>query len=283
MITESALKPRLKIQTEQGIECLELPRESTWTFGRSAQNSVPLSDPFASRYHAKLEVNHSLCCCFVDLKSRNGTLLNDHPLTSPVWLKHGDRISIGETTITFEFESVLEFPPEVAPIVFMVQGLTIQGEIWREIFHHLSIPIVWESSSATLKQNFEQRSLSQTLPKFLLLDVQVHNNAYLFCRWCHQNFPQVQIFLLDSLRKEVSPVERRVALKSGALNLFPAMNRRSLVLRSAETLTEINEVLQKVGNDLLSKEEFLPILQRVYERMDNVIGADDELERMSRF
>jgi pSer/pThr/pTyr-binding forkhead associated (FHA) protein len=275
MITESALKPRLKIQTEQGIEYLELSRESTWTFGRSSQNSVPLSDPFASRYHAKLEVNHSLCCCFVDLKSRNGTLLNDRSLTSPVWLKHGDRISIGETIIIFESAPVV--PPEVTPTVFMVQGLTIQGEIWREIFDHLSIPIVWESSSATLKQTFEQRALSQTLPKFLLLDVQVHNNAYLFCRWCHQNFPQVQIFLLDSLRKEISPVERRVALKSGALNLFPAMNRCSLVLRSTETLAELNEVLQSVGNALLTKAEFLTILQRVYERMDDVIGAADEL------
>jgi FHA domain len=268
MITESALKPRLKIQTEQGIECLELSGESTWTFGRSSQNSVSLRDPFASRYHAKLEVNHSLCCCFVDLKSRNGTLLNDRPLTSPVWLKHGDRISIGETTIIFESKPEA---PEIAPTVFMVQGLTLQGEIWREIFDHLRVPIVWESSSATLKQTFEARALSQTLPKFLLLDVQVHNNAYLFCRWCHQNFPQVQIFLLDSLRKEVSPVERRVALKSGALNLFPAMNRRSLVLRSTETLAEINEVLQRGGNAHLSKAEFLTILQRVYERMDDII------------
>jgi hypothetical protein len=274
MITESALKPRLKIQTEQGIECLELSRESTWTFGRSSQNSVSLSDPFASRYHAKLEVNHSLCCCFVDLKSRNGTLLNDRPLTSPVWLKHGDRISIGETTIIFE-----SGPKNlgVAPTVFMVQGLTIQGEIWREIFDHLSIPMIWESSSSTLKQTLEERALSQTLPKLLLLDVQVHSNAYLFCRWCHQNFPQVQIFLLDSLRKEVSPVERRVALKSGALNLFPAMNRRSLVLRSAETLVEINEVLQTVEQATLDKDEFIQILQRIYNRMDETSDFKDEV------
>jgi hypothetical protein len=274
MITETALKPRLKIQTEQGIECLELSRESTWTFGRSSQNSVPLTDPFASRYHAKLEVNHSLCCCFVDLKSRNGTLLNDRPLISPVWLKHGDRISIGETTIIFESgpEDL-----EVAPTVFMVQGLTIQGEIWREIFDHLSIPIIWESSSSTLKQTLEERALSQTLPKLLLLDVQVHSNAYLFCRWCHQNFPQVQIFLLDSLRKEVSPVERRVALKSGALNLLPAMNRRSLVLRSPETLVEINEVLQTAEQATLDKDEFLQILQRVYDRMDETSNFEDEV------
>lgn len=275
MITESALKPRLKIQTEQGIESLELSRQSTWTFGRSSENTVPLHDPFASRYHAKLEVTHSLCCCFVDLNSRNGTLLNDRPLTTPVWLKHGDRISIGETTIIFE--SAPEIPELVAPAapVFMVQGLTTQGEIWREIFDRLNISIVWEAASATLKQTFEERAISHTLPKLLLLDVRVHSNAYLFCRWCHQNFPEVQIILLDSLRKEVSPVERRVALKSGALNLLPAMNRRSLVLRSTETLAEINQVLQVVGDASLSKEEFLTILQQVYERMDDVIAEDE--------
>lgn len=266
MITESALKPRLRIQTEQGIQQLELSKETTWTFGRSSENTVPLRDPFASRFHAKLEVNHSLCCCFVDLKSRNGTLLNDRLVTTPVWLKHGDRIAIGETTIIFESEPEA---PEVIPDVFMVQGLTSQGEIWREIFDSLCIPIVWEASSATLKQTFEEKALSQTLPKLLLLDVQIHSNAYLFCRWCHQNFPQVKIFLLDSLRKQISPVEQRIALKSGAMNLLPAMNRRSMVLRAAETLAEINEVLQVIGDATLRKDEFLRILQRVNERMDD--------------
>jgi hypothetical protein len=277
MITESALKPRLKIQTERGVEHIKLSKQSTLTFGRSAQNTVYLQDPFASRFHAKLEVNHSLCCCFVDLRSRNGTLLNDIPLTTPVWLKHGDRIAIGETTILFESEP--ESPsvvPPIVPAVFMVQGLTMQGEIWREIFDTLDIPIVWESSSTALKQNLEERAITQALPKLLLLDVQLHSNAYLFCRWCHQNFPDIQIFLLDSLRKEISPVERCIALKSGALNLLPAMNRRSLVLRGTETLAGINEVLQVVSDSAIRRDEFLTILQRIYDRMDSEVAPEGD-------
>jgi pSer/pThr/pTyr-binding forkhead associated (FHA) protein len=83
----SARTPYLTIRTPKDSEKLELSAQSVWTFGRGSKNSVRIDDPFASRYHAKLQVNQSQHCYFVDLDSRNGTLLNDAPLLTPMWLK----------------------------------------------------------------------------------------------------------------------------------------------------------------------------------------------------
>jgi FHA domain len=262
----SATTPRLTIETPQVIEKLELAAQSVLTFGRGSKNTVRLEDPFASRYHAKLQVNQSQHCYFVDLDSRNGTLLNDTPLTTPVWLKHGDRISIGETTLIFEQgpEIVAESASEMFPIaVLMVQGSTEQGTIWQEIFDSRNLAMVWEESSTTFKQTLEERALANALPKLLLIDVNAYANAYHFCRWCRQAFPQVQIFLLDSVRKEISNIERQIAIKQGILNFFPAINRHDLILRSVDRLLHINEILRVLESPPLSQDELLNLLKRM--------------------
>jgi FHA domain len=262
----SAKTPRLTIKTPQDSEKLELTAQSVLTFGRGSKNTVRLDDPFASRYHAELQVNQAQHCYFVDLDSRNGTLLNDEPLTTSVWLKHGDRISIGETTLIFEHgpetagESALE---TFSLSVLMVQGSVEQGEIWQEIFNSKNLSMVWEESSTTLKQTLEARAIANSLPKLLLIDVNAHANAYHFCRWCRQAFPQVQIFLLDSVRKEISSIERQITSKQGVLNFLPAMNRHDLILKSVDRLRDINEILSVLGHQLLSQDELLNILKKM--------------------
>jgi pSer/pThr/pTyr-binding forkhead associated (FHA) protein len=258
--------PTLTIQTPKGVEKLELVAQDTLTFGRSPKNKVQLEDPFASRYHAKLNVNRFQHCYVVDLSSRNGTLLNDEPLTAPAWLKHGDRICIGETIISFEDgrEDSLELAPEEADIsVLMVLECIPQGKIWQEIFTSLNISMRWNESSTTIKQTLEERAAFDLLPKMLLMDVSSFSNAHHFCRWCHQTFPQVKIFLLDSTRREIPSIERQIALKNGASNFFPAMNRHNLVLRSTERLRDINEVLSVLEGKTLRQEELLSILRRM--------------------
>jgi hypothetical protein len=99
------------------------------------------------------------------------------------------------------------------------------------------------------------------------MDVRAHNNAHHFCRWCHQTFPQIQIFLQDSLRKEISKVEHQIALKNGALELFPAMNRHNLVLNSTEVLQNINTLLAALESQFMSKDLLLTALKRVDEKM----------------
>lgn len=262
----SAKTPRLTIKTPQDTEKLELTSQSVFTFGRGSKNTVRLDDPFASRYHAKLQVNQAQHCYFVDLDSRNGTLLNDEPLATPVWLRHGDRISIGETTLIFEQdpEIAVESVLELFPIsVLMVQGSVEQGEIWQEIFNSRNLSMVLEESSTTLKQILEARAIANVLPKLLLIDVNAYANAYHFCRWCRQAFPQIQIFLLDSVRKEISNIERQIAVKQGILNFLPAMNRHDLILKSADRLRVINEILNMLENPPLSQDELLNMLKRM--------------------
>jgi pSer/pThr/pTyr-binding forkhead associated (FHA) protein len=269
-MAESVNMPRLVLKTPQGTEILELSRQETWTFGRSADNTVRLKDPFASRYHAKIEVNRLNHCYFVDLNSRNGTSYNGQSLITPVWLKPGDCLSIGETTLVFEYCQQIEdeSPAKHSPVsVLMVQGSASQGQIWQEVFKGSNISVLWQEDSATLRQIFEERAAANALPKLLLLDVRAHSNAYHFCRWCHQTFPQIQIFLLDSLRKEISGVEHQIALKNGALNLLPAMNCHNLVLNSTEVLQNINQVLDRLGSPSLSKEALLSVLNVVNEHM----------------
>jgi hypothetical protein len=267
----SVNKMLLVIQTPEVIETLELSDQSTWTFGRSAKNTVWLKDPFASRYHAKLEVTGDGTCYFTDLNSRNGTLLNDQPLTDTAQIRVGDRIEIGETMLRLEFgqeatqNATLGYssPDPNAPSVLMVQSVLTQGEIWEEIFHSLNIPCVWKDTGANLRQALIEQASTDSLPKLLLMDVRAHGNAYYFCRWCHELFPQMQVFLLDSMRKEISKIERHIAQKNGAINLFSAMNRHNLILRSTEVLQDINEVLTALGSRSLSKPELLNALRLV--------------------
>lgn len=269
----SANRLFLVIQTPEELEKLELAEQKVWTFGRSDQNTVCLKDPFASRYHGKLEIAEDGTCYFTDLNSRNGTLLNDQPLAQAqaTQIRVGDRIEIGETTLRLEFgqETAQNAPLEdassalFAPSVLMVQSVITQGEIWEEIFHSLNIPCVWKDSGANLRQVLMEQAATDDLPKLLLMDVRAHGNAYYFCRWCHELFPQMQVFLLDSMRKEISKIERHVARKNGALNLFSAMNRHNLILRSTEVLQDINEVLAALGSRSLSKTELLSTLRLI--------------------
>lgn len=69
--------------------------------GRSAENHLVISDPFASAHHAMVvwRENH---WWIEDLNSHNGTFLNGERVTEPQALTSGDRIHLGEVTLRFE-------------------------------------------------------------------------------------------------------------------------------------------------------------------------------------
>ncbi len=68
--------------------------------GRTADNDVVIKDPSSSRSHARVYEEGG--AHFVeDLKSANGTKLNAKTVKSPLPLKNGDRIAIGEVTLEF--------------------------------------------------------------------------------------------------------------------------------------------------------------------------------------
>lgn len=70
--------------------------------GRTADNDVVIKDPSSSRSHARVYEEDGQC--FVeDLKSANGTTLNERPLKAVVALESGDLIAIGEVVLEFQF------------------------------------------------------------------------------------------------------------------------------------------------------------------------------------
>lgn len=62
--------------------------------GRDPGNDVVLSSPTVSRFHAQIErVGHRYC--LRDLRSANGTFINDQRIEKEVWLNDGDSVRIG--------------------------------------------------------------------------------------------------------------------------------------------------------------------------------------------
>jgi hypothetical protein len=71
------------------------------SIGRSPTNSIVIDDTFASGDHALVALRAGRWW-LEDRGSRNGTLLNDIPVTAPMILTHGDIISIGAVKLRLE-------------------------------------------------------------------------------------------------------------------------------------------------------------------------------------
>ena len=78
------------------------PLVSYVTLGRAPTNTIVVTDSFASNDHA--HVSHRAGQWWLeDRNSRNGTLLNDIPVSDAVVLTSGDIISIGRVRLRVEF------------------------------------------------------------------------------------------------------------------------------------------------------------------------------------
>ncbi len=71
------------------------------TIGRREDNSYVIPDPRVSRVHAEIRKEAS-AVIITDLGSSAGTRINDEDLEGPRVIRHGDRISFGPVTATFE-------------------------------------------------------------------------------------------------------------------------------------------------------------------------------------
>ena len=74
------------------------------SIGRAAEADVQIEDRYASGLHARI-YEHRGNFYLEDLKSTNGTLLNDEALAGEAELVHGDLIRIGDTEFRFEPDS----------------------------------------------------------------------------------------------------------------------------------------------------------------------------------
>ncbi len=73
------------------------------SLGRAPTNTVQINDAFASSEHALVTMRDGQWW-LEDRNSRNGTTLNDLPITEPVILTQGDIIGIGQLKFRIELE-----------------------------------------------------------------------------------------------------------------------------------------------------------------------------------
>jgi len=76
-------------------------RKNLVAIGRDKSNDIVLDNPAVSRFHAKIERIGDHTFYIDDLKSTNGTLVNDKKVAWRSGLNDGDVITIGKYTLIF--------------------------------------------------------------------------------------------------------------------------------------------------------------------------------------
>jgi len=95
--------PLLKVETapeQSGLPGMSYELDGVTRLGRGPENDVVLPDLFASNSHAVIKLRQGQYW-LEDLDSRNGTFLNNMPLTRPAVLAHNDQIRIGDIIFRF--------------------------------------------------------------------------------------------------------------------------------------------------------------------------------------
>ncbi|MBI3271449.1 MAG: FHA domain-containing protein [Planctomycetes bacterium] len=142
---------------------------ATAVLGRQPTNEVPLDDEQSSREHARIEFDKAKDRHVVsDLGSRNGTFVNDEPVTSPRVLNSGDLIRVGFTNLRYEggpsvaaaavadpdgTVPMLPLPPPCNPLVDTAKIGPSQvpparpPRVWGSRFKKRFAPSFWRSGS----------------------------------------------------------------------------------------------------------------------------------------
>ena len=87
------------------------------TIGRGPDNDIQLSDPNVSQRHVRISAS-SAGIVAVDLGSTNGTFLNGKRIDGATRVTKGQRIYVGDFTLTFEddeTETTIPPPPMAKP------------------------------------------------------------------------------------------------------------------------------------------------------------------------
>jgi sigma-B regulation protein RsbU (phosphoserine phosphatase) len=93
--------PKLFVYPKKGEEIVIPLKGEKISVGRSADNDIPILDPFCSGHHAFVAPKDD-GYVVRDNGSKNGTFLNGKKVVSEVELKKGDEVLIGSTRIIFD-------------------------------------------------------------------------------------------------------------------------------------------------------------------------------------
>src|SRR5262245_438625 len=95
--------PEISVQTADGSKERSALAKARISIGRSRESDILLPDQWLSRHHAEIQQRGD-GYYLLDLKSKNGTLLNGEPLAQERRLRHGDVITLGEHVLTYSAE-----------------------------------------------------------------------------------------------------------------------------------------------------------------------------------
>ena len=93
--------PPAYLRSLEGDPPSAFPLVSSNLVGRAADNVICLDDPLVSAYHARISFASGQWLV-EDLGSRNGTLVNDLRVESPIALASGDVLRVGGLSLRFD-------------------------------------------------------------------------------------------------------------------------------------------------------------------------------------
>lgn len=91
-------------------EVFTLKEGDSMTIGRLEDNDIVIENLAVSGHHAKIDSVGGKYL-LIDLNSKNGTFVNEQPITAPYQLRHGDIIIVGKHYLVFTFATG-EMPEE---------------------------------------------------------------------------------------------------------------------------------------------------------------------------
>jgi adenylate cyclase len=75
--------------------------ESSWKLGRGSQCTIVLEDNLVSRTHAMIQRTDYTHYILIDMGSRNGSFVNERRLSTPLRLRDGDQVRLGNAQMVF--------------------------------------------------------------------------------------------------------------------------------------------------------------------------------------
>src|SRR5215813_8309352 len=91
----------LLINQSDGVINVPLFGENSWKLGRGSQCSIVLEDDMVSRNHAMIQRMDTTEYILIDMGSRNGSFVNERRLSTPLRLRDGDRVTLGNAHMVF--------------------------------------------------------------------------------------------------------------------------------------------------------------------------------------
>lgn len=188
--------------------------------GRDPASDVIIGTAGTSRTHAMIRRDMSGACILSDAGSRNGTLVNGLPITTPVPLQHGDEIRIGGEAILFEQPSapvalVQETVSAPATQVFLSSSLVTVLVADMRGFTQLAREVDADQLSALLSELFGAmgRMLNERRCFY-----QKYIGDAIMALWVHER-PQVDrrtfasvLDMLPAIQELVAPMQSRFNL-----------------------------------------------------------------------